>query len=689
MKRKGNRMKSTIRAYVTYVHEWLRWAYQYVCHANMSQRIKICTILMVVFWGGIVCRVAYQQVVKYPDMVKKLKAQSIQELDIQSPRGTIMDRNGSVLAISEMAKTAYADPAMIKQAHEKDSSKPSPDTLAHMLAPYVNMKEADLVQALNEETGYVVLEHTMDHDRYLALKEFIRSNKIVGVEFEDENHRYYPNGKMAAQVIGFVGNEDKGGAGIEMVLDSEIKGDLEQVQVMTDKHNRPILESVLEKILPHKERSVRLTIDSTIQYVAERALDGIMKRNKPSGAAIIIMDPKTGEILAMASRPTFDPNEYGKGNNDAYRNRAVNNMYEPGSTFKPIMAAAALDSGKWDINRVYHDTGTIVIDGEPISNWDGVGLGDVTLRDMLKYSINTAMCYLGMTIGEETEMEYAHKFGFGQATGIELPGEAEGYLFRPGMSKLDEAVMAMGQGNNVTPIQMVQAFGALANGGRMMKPHIIKEIDNPDGSVYQKFEPIEVGQPISEKVSNEITDILAEEISSGGGQNAKVEGYRFCGKTGTAQRTIEGKKGYVDGQYIASFAGFGPAEDPQYVVLIVVDNPSGVYYGAQVAAPVFKEMMTEIVRIKGIRPTEKTTADVEGTKKEVSVPHHEIPEIRRSSEGILIPSFVGWTNREVNDWLTKANLGFIPKGTGKGVYQEPRAGTYVPEKSDVHVTFMR
>jgi cell division protein FtsI (penicillin-binding protein 3)/stage V sporulation protein D (sporulation-specific penicillin-binding protein) len=286
-------------------------------------------------------------------------------------------------------------------------------------------------------------------------------------------------------------------------------------------------------------------------------------------------------------------------------------------------------------------------------------------------------------------VEYAKKFGFGQPTGIELPGEGAGILFNPDtMSRVDTAVMAIGQGTAVTPLQMVQAFGGLANGGHMMKPFIIKEIDNPDGSIYKKTEPQEAGQPISTETSRTISKYMAEEISSGGGQNAKIEGYEFCGKTGTAQRLNKEGTGYAEGQYIGSFVGFGPLEDPQFVVLIVVDNPSGVYYGAQVAAPVFKEMMTDIVRFKGLRPTNEAHTN-QIAKKNESTKERKIPDIHRTDEGILMPSFMGWDSREVNDWLNQAGLGFVPLGMGQAVHQNPPAGTYAEPGSDVDVTFAR
>ena len=647
----------------------------------MKRRIAACIVVMFTVCAVVFGRLFWLQVVKGPSLSRRADAQTEESRKIQSPRGTILDRDGRVLAISEMAKSLYADPTMINR---------SPSEMAHILAPYLKIKESEIQERLQRDTAFVWLERTMDHDHYEALQQVIKDEKLQGLRFNDENHRYYPNGKMAAQLIGFVGENDQGLDGIEMVLDKEIKGDVQKFHITTDRNNVPILESALEKILPDQERSVQLTIDSTIQYVVEKGLDGIMQRNHPSGAAIIVMNPKTGEILAMGSRPNFDPNEYGKGNAEAYKNRAVVNLYEPGSTFKPIMAASALDSGKWDVNRVYHDVGYIDVDDRTIHNWDDAGMGNVTIKEILKFSINTGMAYIGMQMGGRIETEYARRFGFGQPTGIELPGEGAGILFdASSMSRVDEAIMGIGQGNAVTPLQMVQAFGAIANGGHMMKPYVIKEIDNPDGSIYKKAEPTEAGQPVSADVSKTISKIMAEEISSGGGQNAHIAGYDFCGKTGTAQRLNAEGTGYAEGQYIGSFVGFGPLEDPQFVVLIVVDNPSGVYYGAQVAAPVFKEIMEEIVRFKGIRPSHGQENLLPRRKQEEKGQRRHMPEIHRSDDGILMPSFIGWDNREVNDWLDKAGLGFVPNGAGRAVYQSPKAGTYVRDGDDVHVTFLR
>lgn len=647
---------------------------------RIRRRISTCLILLLAMCMVIGGRLFWLQVVQRGMLAKRADMQSEEDRKLQSPRGTIFDRNGNILAVSSMAKSLYADPTMINR---------SPAELAVLLAPYIHLKPQQIQERLQRDTAFVWLQRTMDHEKYEALEAMIQREKLKGLVFIDESCRSYPNGSLAAQLVGFVGDNDRGLDGIEMVLDKEIKGDVRKFRLTTDRNNIPIFESTLEQILPDKQRSVQLTIDNTIQYVAEKGLDMVVKQSHPTGASVIIMNPKNGEILAMASRPTFDPNHYGKGNSESYKNRAVINMYEPGSTFKAIVAATALDAGTWGVDTTYDDVGYINVDDRQIRNWDETGMGIVTLKDILKFSINTGMANIGLHTGGDILTSYAKKFGFGKPTDIELPGEGTGILFNPKtMSRVDVATMSIGQGVAVTPLQMVQAFGALANGGHMMRPHVLKEIDNPDGSVYEKMEPQEIGTPVSEEVAHTIASILEQEVSSGGGQNAKVEGYQFCGKTGTAQRLNAEGTGYAEGQYIGSFIGFGPYDDPQYVVLIVVDNPSGTYYGAQVAAPIFKEMMTQIVRIKGIRPT-ASAANAGFPKKQEAIKKRVIPDVVQSGEGILLPSFIGWDTRDVNDWLDKANLGFVPNGTGRAVYQNPAGGRYVEPGTDVHITFMR
>ena len=256
-----------------------------------------------------------------------------------------------------------------------------------------------------------------------------------------------------------------------------------------------------------------------------------------TGGIIIVMDPKTGEILALGNQPSYDPNHFEKADERQFKNRAVVDIYEPGSTFKPIIAATALSAGTYDTKRVWHDPGVVWASGHPIKNWNEESYGDVRLVDIIKWSINTGFAHIGLLTGGETMTDYAKRFGFGRSTGIELPGEGVGLLFEPkNMRPIDVATMSIGQGIAVTPLQMVQAYSALANGGKMVKPHIIASIKNADGSDYKVTEKEVIGQPITEAVASEVKDMMEKEVSEGGGSNAQVPGYHMAGKTGTAQK---------------------------------------------------------------------------------------------------------------------------------------------------------
>ncbi|WP_298704377.1 penicillin-binding transpeptidase domain-containing protein [uncultured Veillonella sp.] len=597
---------------------------------------------------------------------------------LQSPRGTIFDRNGNPLAMSIVTRSLYADPKMIKK---------TPEEIAGLIEPYTTIKKEEIIKRLESDTAFVWLDRMMDPDKSKAVAEVIKENEIEGLNFVEESRRFYPNGPLLSQVLGFVGTDDKGLDGLEMQLDDTIKGSITQAQVDTDQHGNAIFGSVLTQFMPNKEKSVTLTIDTTVQFIAERALDKAMNETKASGASIIIMDPKTGEILAMANRPTYDPNHYDKGNESSFKNRAVVDIYEPGSTFKPIIASAALASGKWSTDTVFNDQGSIVVDTHRMQNWNGEGYGNVKLLEILKYSINTGMAKIGLTTGKKILLDYIKAFGFGQPTGIELPGEGNGILFQEeDMSQLDVATMSIGQGIAVTPLQMVRAFGAIANDGKMMLPHIIKSVNNPDGSVVSVTEPKESGEPIPSNIAKTIFDILEKEVSEGGGNKASVDGYHFAGKTGTAQKLNVEAGGYLDGRYIASFIGMGPVEDPRFVALVVIDDPNGVFYGGQIAAPVFKDMMSQLVRYYQISPSVTKEQDLKATADQRPVK----PPVTKSDEGLIImPSFTGWTTGEVRDWLHEANLQFIPDGTGYAVSQDEPAGMEVNEGAQITVHFVR
>lgn len=641
---------------------------------ELNRMMKWPKGLFLVMAGILVLTLFFRQIINYHAMETRNLSQVESDRTLQSPRGTIYDRNHRPLAMSVLVQSLYADPYMLNQP---------PAKIADEIAPYVNLPKDKIIAKLQEDTGFVWIDRMMDPDKSKAVEAVIKKNKIEGLNFVEESRRFYPNGSLLAQVLGFVGTDDKGLDGLEKELDDEIRGDTTKELVATDLKGNAIFGSVMSQFLPDKERTATLTIDTTVQFIAERALDQAMKETHASGASIIIMDPKTGEILAMANRPTYNPNDYSKGTEADFKNRAVTNIYEPGSTFKPIIASAALASGKWSLDKVFHDTGAVVANGHAIQNWNDQGYGDVKLLDILKYSINTGMAHIGLTTGPEILLKYIKAFGFGRKTGIDLPGEGAGILFNLNdMSDIDTATMSIGQGIAVTPLQMVQAFGALANGGVMMRPHIIKEIDNPDGTVYKKTEEVKAGEPISPEVDKEIVSILEKEVSEGGGNKAHVEGYQFAGKTGTAQKLNTENGGYYAGRYIASFIGFGPLPNPKFVALIVIDDPEGTFYGGQIAAPVFKNIMSQLVRYYQISPT---VADKEDGKTK---PARVLPSVSKNDSGdVMIPDFNGWSLGQVKNWLGQAGLSFVPEGDGYAVSQNVSSGSFVPTGTAIQVEF--
>ena len=635
---------------------------------------------------GLLCRYIDVQIIHNSTYSKRFSNQFITDRVLQSPRGTIYDRNGNPLALSVTVNSVSADPTMMRAANV------SPEEVADVLAPYVRISKEEIIKKLNEDTAFVWIDRLLDVPNSNGVEAAVKAAKYDFIGLHKESRRYYPNDTLLAQVLGFVGfNEEgqadaEGKAGLEAALDDVIRSNETKVSIYNDAEGRPVFESVQSQFLPNQEKSVNLTIDTTVQFIAEQALDKAMAETKASSAAMIIMDPKTGEIIAMANKNKGMSKDINKLKFEDYRNNAVVSIYEPGSTFKPIIASSALAAGKWQLDTVYNDTGTILIDGHHMKNWDGQGSGKVRLLDILKYSINTGMAYLGTTAGGDVLTDYVKRFGFGKATGIELPAEGDGILFDPAtMTKLDVATMSIGQGVAVTPLQMVQAFGALANGGKMMKPHIIKSIANPDGSIYKEAQDVEQGQPIPESIAKQITDILEKEVSEGGGHKAYVEGYQFAGKTGTAQKLDPEHGGYLNGRYIASFIGYGPVEDAKFVALVVIDDPEGTYYGSQIAAPVFQDVMTQLVRYYKLSPT-RSKPSKDDAKQSAS----KVLSVQHNGDGsVIIPNFAGHTYGEVRDWVHEAGLTLKPDGTGYATSQDEAAGSTMEAGGSVTVHFSR
>ena len=571
--------------------------------------------LVLVIWGlfGILAlRYAWLQLVEGDNLAERVRAQTGEERIMQSPRGAIVDRNGRELAVSIMTKSLFVDPSCVQDA----------DDLAAKLAPLINVPEDEIKEDIAQGGGFVWVKRRLEQTETAAVKRLIRDEGYNCLNFRDEAKRYYPNDMLAANVLGFVGTDDRGLDGIEQEFDSQIKGGQTESFVMTDMKNRPIMDSIFSKRRYQGDRckSIELTLDSTIQFIVEQALDKAMAANNPKAVTALVMNPKTGEILAMASRPSYNPNKFADFSPDTWKNKAVSFIYEPGSTFKAVVAAAALQEKTVTPNQVFVDPGYVMVSGRRIQNWNGESFGTVTFTDVVKNSLNTGFAQTGLRLGAEKLTEYAKIFGFGTVTGVELPAEESGLLFDPAqMRDSDVATMSIGQSIAVTPLQLITAMSAIANDGVLLRPHIMKSITNADGTIYQETQKDEVRRGIESATDKTLIGLLEQVVATGGGQKAGVKGYRIAGKTGTAQKIREDGAGYMEGRYIASFCGFAPVEDPQLTVLVMIDDPSGIFYGGQIAAPVASEIFAQLFRYLHIEPSSDPFVDMNKEhNKEVS-----------------------------------------------------------------------
>lgn len=643
-----------------------------VLQRRIAVFISFMLVLILVLGG----RIAWIQFVDGDQLSAKVQNQLKERKTLQSPRGAIYDRQGRELAISSLTKSLYADPEHLN----KDV-----DTIAALLAPVLDMKAEQIRGRLDRGGRFIWLQRMLEPEVVKKLNSLIQEHDIRGLGFLEESKRYYPNDGLAAQVLGFVGTDDVGLDGIELVMDKVIKGDMAEQAVTTDNRGLPIFHSIFTFAAPRQGKSIHLTLDSNIQFIVEKALDKAMDNTKAQSAAVIIMDPRNGDILAMASRPTYNPNHFYRYDAKEWKNRAVSVVYEPGSTFKAIVAAAALQEGLVRPEERFKDSGFIEVSGRRIKNWSDESYGNITFLDVIKNSINTGFVDVGLRLGAAKLTNYARLFGFGQATGIDLPGEEEGILFNPDeMRPSDIATMSIGQSIAVTPLQLITAIAAIANDGVLVKPHIIREIKYTDGSVYSTTEVKPVRQAVSPETARTLTMLLEKVVSEGGGKPAAVKGYRIAGKTGTAEKLREDGRGYQAGHYIASFAGFAPVDQPQVAILVIIDDPDGLYYGGQVAAPVASEILGQVLRYLDIIPQGENTAPV---ARPVEPAPASPPPVNVPPGKVAVPSLTGKSMRQAADELSALGLSIIPVGTGVAVEQSLPANAVVDPGDEITVYF--
>ncbi|MDO4920403.1 MAG: penicillin-binding transpeptidase domain-containing protein [Phascolarctobacterium sp.] len=665
------------------------------------KRFSIVCLLLTVVFVGVALRLAWLQIVRARDLSQMSQLQLTADLVQKHPRGRIVDRDGEELAVSIMTGSLYADPEGMVDSPESAKQKPQRDVRrisADLLAPVLHMDADGLYKTFAGGGRFVWLKRTMEPKEVEQVRKLIKDNKLPGLHFLEESKRYYTKKRTAAQILGFIGTDDVGLSGIEYQLNDVLKGKDTKYSLMVDAAGQQILGSLLnddaQTVKKPKEQlpTVYLTLDSKMQYVLEDAMDDAISRTKARGAAAIIMDPYTGEILGMASRPTFDPNNFGKYNPDTWNNKAISMIYEPGSVFKPIVGCMGLTEGIITPDTIFQDDGSIRIADRVIHNWDGEGMGPVPFATIIKFSINTGMVQLGMQLGADRLISYAKKFGFGSPTGIDLPGEEYGILYDPKMMyEPDVATMAIGQGVAVTPIQVLRAICAIANGGELLQPYIVKKIVAPDGTVISEGQKHVVRNVITPQVARQMRDMMEKVVSEGGGKPAAIKGYRIAGKTGTAEKLAEGG-GYAAGQYIASFVGFVPADKPMYAMLVMLDTPQGAFYGSQVSAPIFRDTLQQILVAKGIQPASSeglpSFEEMNAVGAKETAKQRPAPQIQLLPDGkIKLPDFSGIDMRLAAELLQQGRLRMKPYGSGHAYQQRPEPGTEVGEGATVEIWF--
>lgn len=644
----------------------------------------------------------------------------MRDIPVEAKRGTIYDRNLQPLAVSINADSVYAMPAQIKRAAET----------ARILADTLHIDYERTLNRLTQNSSFVYIKRKISPEESRAIRALIRDKKLPGVDVTQEGKRVYTTDRIAAHILGIAGIDSQGLEGLEKQYDQQLKGKSGRIQVETDARGRAIDGAAHQYVPPQDGNTLVTTLDVQMQYIAQRGVQKAMLETKAKRAGIIVMDVKTGGILAMAMTPDYDPNNYQDFPDGNRRNWMIADTLEPGSMFKPVVAAAAMNEGKINAQTPFSAPGTITVADRRISNWNFMPVNG-TLMDVVAQSSNTGFVQIGFMLGMDKFYEYVRAFGLMEETGLDLPGEAKG-IFPPQKraTQLDLAVMSFGQTFTATPLQIVRAMSAIGNNGKLMQPHFVQEIRSPDGKVLWRHSAEPVRQVISPQIAQELSNLLEKVISEGTGRNAYVPGYKVAGKTGTAEKLPRGS-----GKYIADFVGFAPVEDPRLGVVVIIDEPQGVYYGGQIAAPVFSAIMGDLLRYLEIppqlplmnrpgdiqpKPTEEVKVPsllnlpvpeaervarsaglslrVDGggptitrqlpppgvmVVKGTTVAAEAKPEVPLGPGLVTVPDLTRKTLREAADILAQRNLQVRFSGTGVVVRQEPLPGGRVPVGSAV------
>lgn len=614
----------------------------------MNKRIGYLLIMTTVIFGLLVFRLFWLQLILGRTLSQEATASQTREVTTPSQRGGIYDRNHNPLVTNTPAYNIYANPNLIKD----------PGAIANKVGSVLGIEPGELTKELTTKKKFIWIKHQVDANT----KEKLQQMNLPGIGFSETSKRSYLQGNLAASLLGFVGNDNQGLEGLEKQYDQELSGKPGKKLFQSDAQGRllPQTEQPVSGTLQGKQ--LVLTIDENIQFYVEQELNQIASQYHPKRALILVMNPNEDGILAMGSWPGFDPEHWQDYPQDTWaHNPATSFSYEPGSVFKIFVTAAALESGVVQPNEYFYDPGYLVVQGQRIHDAE-IGKSDqVSLEQGLADSLNVVFAQIAQRLGPSRFLDYTQRFGFGVPTGIDLPGEESGLIIpEKDITPLNLAAMSFGQSIAVTPLQVLTAVSAIANGGKLLRPHLVKAIEDENGKIMKEFKPEVVRQAVSPEIARKVTEMLEKTVTIGTGQKALVKGFRVAGKTGTAQ--VAGPKGYIQDKYISSFIGFAPVDKPQVAVLVLVDEPQGDYYGGTVAAPVFSNLVEKILNYLQI-PSEVSSPEIANSGTVTNFP---------------VPNVIGFPVSSANSLIKEKGLGHWSSGTsGIVIKQEPAAGKMV------------
>jgi cell division protein FtsI (penicillin-binding protein 3) len=561
-------------------------------------RCALVCVGFILLFSGFSFRLIYLQMVKHADYAGLAAEQHVYKQTIYAERGAILDANNELLASNVPVETVVADATHINNA----------DAVAALVAEKLKLPRADLSEKFRGDRRYIVVKRAVPEAVAESLRHRLEAQNLRGIYFEHDAKRVYPNGSMLCHVIGFTDFEHHGVQGVEASMDAYLSGENGYRYI---EHNRAGEEIVLyrgQERAPRDGYQVHLTIDLNLQNIVENEIDAAVRQYSPDKATIILMRPQTGEILALANRPNFDLNRRAEARPEQMKDRAVADIMEPGSTFKIVTAAAALNEHTVSLNSViFCENGVWNYGGTPLH--DHAPFGDLTVKDILVKSSNIGAAKLAIGVGEDKFYEYIRRFGFGERTGIELPGEIRGLVHSPqSWSKISITHIPMGHEIGVTPLQMIMAMGAIANDGKLMTPRIVKSITTNDGKPIATFSPVMLRRVVSPRTARKIGEALRGVVSDRGtAAAAAVPGFVIAGKTGTAEK-VGPHGGYEKGKCVVSFIGYLPADHPAFVGLVVLDDAHTkpeLNYGGQVAGPIFSRIAAKAARYLDLEPHEE------------------------------------------------------------------------------------